>query len=230
MWDVLVNWLNQNLGAAQTIATMALVLFAAWQGILAHRARNDTTRLAQAAKIQADASVRMADEMREQRYDRYRPIIIVQQSASKLIVGRQGYDRVEATISNIGEGPALKLSFSFDTGDKRLLPHALVRVKDVDEFDKCVEAAEFSPVPVSLDEPMELGSRAEERFAFYGTEGTNRRGVIPFGTRGRFVAEYVDVFGREFQSVLPAELLEPQVGPWVRVGPLSLTEGSKVRR
>ncbi|MDP2662896.1 MAG: hypothetical protein Q8R28_19445 [Dehalococcoidia bacterium] len=185
----------------------------------------ETRGLAETAKAQAEASVKMADEMREQRYDRYRPIVIVQESCWKRTMHREGYDRIEATISNIGEGPALKLSFSFDTGDKRLLPNVLVRVKDVDELDESVEDAEFSPVPVSLDEPMELDSGAQERFAFYGTEGTSRRGVILFGTRGSLVANYVDMFGRKFRSTLPVELLTEGV----RFGPFSLTEGSEVK-
>jgi hypothetical protein len=91
-----------------------------------------TWRLAVAAKAQADSNTTMAAEMREQRYERYRPIVVIQESGWQR--SSKGYQMVEATMTNVGSGPALELSFSLETEEARLLPHPLVEEEIVDKF------------------------------------------------------------------------------------------------
>lgn len=102
VWDALISWLNQNSGAAQAMLTAGLVLFAAWQGILAWSARNNAKRLAAAARVQADASVRMAEEMRITRLFAAEPIVVPRQRGSTTT-------SVEVELANTGRGPAYNI-------------------------------------------------------------------------------------------------------------------------
>ena len=70
-----------------------------------------TAETADAAKQQADASVRMAEEMRDAKYDALRPIIDIQvQRMDPMSLARIGYGELPQELScvlcNIGLGPA----------------------------------------------------------------------------------------------------------------------------
>lgn len=101
MWDFL-GWFNQNSGAIQAIGTAGLVLFAFVQGVVAWAARNDAKRLAGAAREQAAASVRMAEEMEKGRLFATEPVVALEQRGSSI-------KTVDIGLVNMGRGPAYNI-------------------------------------------------------------------------------------------------------------------------
>ncbi len=90
---------------SQVLLTLALVLITC---IYAMR----TSDIAKATRAQADASVKMAEEMRDARYDTVRPVIdIINIDQTPLELARQAYaeelpKELPCKLCNVGVGPA----------------------------------------------------------------------------------------------------------------------------
>jgi hypothetical protein len=105
----MIEWLNDNSGAVQAISVVALVLV--------------TLVYAMAARRQADASAKMAEEVREQRYaacfplvDAVFPEFLDRDSNEGLEEGLaasagQCPEVIRASLQNFGLGPALDVGF-----------------------------------------------------------------------------------------------------------------------
>jgi hypothetical protein len=98
--DDLVDWLNKNSGAVQAIATVVLVLVTAFYVIL-------TRSLSKSAAKQADASAKMAEEMREQRLAVSQPLVM-----PDFLMGLRIQLEHRLRITNGGNGPAIKVNFT----------------------------------------------------------------------------------------------------------------------
>ncbi len=93
------------------IANIANIVPADWAQILILLGLVAVTGMyALSTRKQADASMKMAEEMREQRVMASRPVIIQQAIAGKYIVERDMSDAFE--IYNAGNGPAIELEIS----------------------------------------------------------------------------------------------------------------------
>ena len=113
--DDLVDWLNKNSGAVQAIATVVLVT--AFYVILtrslsksAAKQADASAKMAEEMREQAEASMRMAEEMQEQRLDAARPVLSTNHEIAGS-VGQQPAARVKP--SNMGAGPALNVQCAF---------------------------------------------------------------------------------------------------------------------
>jgi len=110
----IVNPLNDNSGAVQAFLVLALVIVT---GYYAWKARD----AAKQAERQAEASVRMAKEMRRSREDGSRPVLEIQQieqaefgtgdkAMLEAVAQRRREDHVWCKAKNIGKGPALNIT------------------------------------------------------------------------------------------------------------------------
>ena len=119
--DDVVDWLNKNSGAVQAMATAILVVVTAFYVIL-------TWSISKNAGKQAEASVRMAEEMRRSREDGSRPVLHIRriepvELGQGLEAIREGLrewpngDRVLCKVKNIGKGPALNIKADVATDD-----------------------------------------------------------------------------------------------------------------
>lgn len=161
---VLVTVLDDNgVNIAQALLTLALVIVTA---IYAMR----TAAIAQSTKEQAKASIKMAEEMKEQRYDSFLPIIdiiCVKTTPSETMI--RAYEEnppneINCILRNVGVGPALDVySFVQPTPNDRHHHH----------FDTIETGKETKPLYLSL-------------------EKINDSSFI--------VAYYKDVYGRCFES------------------------------
>ena len=105
-----IEWLNDNSAAIQAISVVALVVV--------------TAVYAMAAKRQADANVRMVEEMREQRRDAARPIMSISlgpyegdlEARAKQELGKVFPAAIQCQLRNIGVGPALNVRLQVDDG------------------------------------------------------------------------------------------------------------------
>jgi len=165
---------------AQTLLMIGLVLVTAFYASSANR--------------QADASVKMADEMKEQRYDAFRPIIdiVVQLMKGEELI-KQGLDAKEGKfpkslpciLRNIGVGPALELySFIEGAGDEP-------------------RRWDFGAIPVAIGEE-EMGYAPEMRLL-----------LEQRGNHRALVAYYKDVYGNRFESSREVALGKVGVGPLI---------------
>jgi hypothetical protein len=107
----MIEWLNDNSGAVQAIAVVVLVIVTAVYVIV-------TAVYAVAARRQADANVRMVEEMREQRLSGDQPTVILRLVFERLAIGavRPNEERdlplppiVGVQAYNAGRGPAVEL-------------------------------------------------------------------------------------------------------------------------
>jgi len=139
-----------------------------------------TFAISKATEKQANASVKMAEEMKEQRYDALRPIIdIVEQPTKSMEKTKQVFDAREGKfpkdllckLRNIGVGPAIE-AFSFIEGAE----------------DK-PRRWDFGTIPVAVGE-KEMGYTHEMRLSL---EKRDDYMVL--------VAYYKDVYGNPFESI-----------------------------
>jgi len=100
------------------IPGLNMILLAGLIGVTAFYAIR-TAEIAKATKEQADASVKMAEEMREQRVMTSRPVIIEKAVPHKVITAGVISDNFE--IYNAGNGPAIELEIFLLDSRKRLL-------------------------------------------------------------------------------------------------------------
>lgn len=109
-----LDWLNDNSGAVQGMATVVLVLVTAFYAVRTHH-------ISKTARQQAEASVKMAEEMRRTREDSFRPVLDIQrieqeelgagrEAMTEAIAERFGDDHVWCKLKNIGNGPALNIN------------------------------------------------------------------------------------------------------------------------
>jgi hypothetical protein len=99
----MIEWLNDNSGAVQAIAVVVLAVV--------------TTVYAIAAQRQADASGKMAEEMREARHAALLPVLdfgIEESGLEEVFAIKDGKfpEIVSTCIRNIGVGPALDAEFN----------------------------------------------------------------------------------------------------------------------
>lgn len=89
---------------------VAVTIFYAWS---ASRQAKASEKMAEATKEQADANVKMATEMQNQRYDTFRPVLDIHMDRVSLIGTEPTTNtddlpiRIDYQINNIGVGPAL---------------------------------------------------------------------------------------------------------------------------
>ena len=163
----MIDWLNDNSGAVQAIAVVVLVLVTAVYAIL-------TWRIAGAARRQADASVEMARQMREQRLFTSRPIVLLFPLAEER--GQEGIrlalegplpDSTPVRLTNVGPGIAVAVN----------VPYKL------DGAD---------PEERIIDYLLAGSSETEGYFYLSPAEDAEHRRVLRIG--------YCDVFGNCFES------------------------------
>ncbi len=113
----IIDWIETNSAAIQAISMLVLVVVT---GIYAW----GTYVTSKATKEQAEASVRMADEMRKQRYDTVRPVIDIR----SILYTKKGQDilfkdlsscGVTCTLHNIGLGPAIDVNSCIQDGNQQ---------------------------------------------------------------------------------------------------------------
>jgi len=164
-------------GVALVIATAVLVGVTLWYAYGTHQ-------LAQAAKRQADANARMAEEMRQQRLIGVQPIVV----PTQLFVTNWS---IAATVVNVGNGPSFDLSFCL---------RSLDRGKGVDEGS----AAQV----LKPGEPLRVEFRP--RAVFDDNRETDPGRSPPVFPRGDYtlVASYHDLYGNRLSAIRPFELRE----------------------
>jgi len=154
---------------------------------------------ANAAKQQADASVKMAEEMRNARYDALRPIIdIVEPMMEPREMATLAYNAREGIfpkdwpcrMRNIGVGPAIEL-YSF-----------------IEDAKGKPRRWDFGAIPVAIGEE-EMGYTREMRL-FLETRNNHRA----------LVAYYKDVYGRTFESSREVTFNKEKTG--YEIGPLKI--------
>ena len=147
-----------------------------------------TTEIAKATRQQADASVKMAKEMKQQRYDAVRPIVdivIKEQSITAQESISQGYgDKpkdLPCQLRNVGVGPAIRV-YSF--------------IKDIDDPDGNPRRWDFGILPSAAREG-EMEYTQEMRLLLMQKD--NQRALV---------AHYEDVYGNTFESIREVNLDE----------------------
>ncbi len=127
------------------IQAISMVILVVVTGIYAWR----THIISKATKEQAEASVKMAEEMREQRYDAVRPIIdIINVEQTPLELARQAYGKkppneLRCKLRNVGVGVAIDV-FSFvqpPSEERRRHPFHTIEIGE-----------ETSPMNLSLEQ------------------------------------------------------------------------------
>ncbi len=160
-----------------------------------------TTQIAEATKKQAGAGMKMAEEVKEQKYDAVRPIIDIEESLTDedkreiLSNVRKGKlpQQLTCTLRNIGPGPAIDV-YSLTEGAK------------------------------GESQRYDIGSMAtndKER------EITRRLSLERNGGRGFLVAYYKDVYDRDIESRREVSIAQVS-GGW-EIGPLK-TEVRKIAK
>lgn len=126
--DDVVDWLNKNSGAVQAIATVVLVLVTAFYVIL-------TWSISKKAGKQAEASMKMAQEMERAREASLRPVLLIEPEESegrgtirKAVAAERGdFDEsIPCDLCNVGPGPALNVRLNvkgLDSDFERELIH-----------------------------------------------------------------------------------------------------------
>jgi hypothetical protein len=111
-----IDWLNDNSGAVQAIVTCILVIVTAVYAYL-------TRSISRNAAKQAEASIKMAEEMRRSREDGPRPVLDIQQieqdefgvddeAMLRAVTQLTHDDYVWCKLGSIGRGPALNIKTS----------------------------------------------------------------------------------------------------------------------
>lgn len=141
-----------------------------------------TSDIASATQEQAKASIKMAEEMREQRYDTVRPVIdIVTMELSPRELFKLAYAAKEGKLPkdlpcklrNVGVGPAIEL-YSF--------------IEDVEDTKGNPRRWDFGTLPVATGKE-EWGYTREMRLL-----------LMQRGNQMALVAYYKDVYGNPFES------------------------------
>ena len=176
-----MDWLGENATAIQAISMVILVIVTivyAWR----------THIISKATKAQANASVQMAKEMREQRYDAVRPVVdIVKIEQNPRELATQGYEANEGRypkdlpckLRNVGVGPAIEL-YSF--------------IEDIKDAEGKPRRWDFDTLPVANGE-KEWGYTPERRLL-----------LMQRGNQMALVAYYKDVYGNPFESIREVSL------------------------
>ncbi|MBI2304010.1 MAG: hypothetical protein HYU86_04605 [Chloroflexi bacterium] len=94
----------------------------AWYSWETRQLRIETGRMAEATRQQAEASVKMAEEMRAQRLDAICPIIAIEGEFYLQIVGEHTIQLHEVKIRNVGNGPALNVRCTLEYPDHDFEP------------------------------------------------------------------------------------------------------------
>jgi hypothetical protein len=89
----------------QIMLMFALVTVTVLSTFSTHRQANASVKMAGEMKEQADANVKMATEMQNQRYDTFRPVVDIHMGA--VLVTSTKPKKITYEINNIGVGPAL---------------------------------------------------------------------------------------------------------------------------
>jgi hypothetical protein len=165
-----IGWLNDNSGAVQAFLVLALVLATGYYAWKARDAAKQTER-------QAEASAKMAAEMRRSREDGSRPVLDIQQiqqaefgtgpDAMLEVVAQLTHDdHVWCKLKNIGKGPALNIRASIE-GDGAATQEMLGTLGVGDE-------AVRKPFAVITDAGSFIGVRYQD---LYGRSFFSRRPV-----------------------------------------------------
>ena len=169
-----------------------------------------TTIMAEATKEQAKASVEMAEEMKQQRYDALRPIIdivVLPVSAQERI--KQGFDAKEGKspsglpcmLRNIGVGPATNV-FSF-----------------IEHPEKGCLRWDFGTIPVATGEEVNKHTREiREEEVEYTREA--QLSIQQRGEHKTLVAYYKDVYENSFESSRKVRVIKEKVR--LEIGPLKV--------
>ena len=163
---------------SELIQIILMGLLVAITGIYVWR----TFAISNATKQQADASVKMAEEMRQQRYDTVRPVIdivITESSMTGLELISQGLaaeggklpEDLPCKLRNVGVGTAIELHFL---------------IKDIEGNPR---RWDFGTIPVAIGEE-EMGYTHEMRLLL--EQRDNHRALVAY---------YKDVYGNPFESI-----------------------------
>jgi hypothetical protein len=194
-WADFVDWLGGGPAAQALAASVTLLVTVALAAI--------TFSYAVAARRQADASVKMAEEMREQRRDAVRPLMDIEPAP---VTGDEGLERalrrglppfIRCRLRNIGVGPALNVKFDvYDESRSAVVTKGVAAVAPGAHAQEWFTKRPTEEWPLAVEADSEAGQGA---------------GVLR--------VQYEDVFGNALQSlreVVPGEKL----GPFGDVGPL----------
>jgi len=173
---VLASLLLRNvIDIAQAIELVILFTLVLVTGMYVKR----TAEIAKATKEQADASMKMAEEMRDARYDALRPIIdIVEQTVEPREMATRAYNaregifpkKLSCLIRNIGVGPAIEV-YSF-----------------IEDARGETRRWDYGSIPVAIGEE-EMGYRREMPLSLQQR-----------GEHKALVVCYKDVYGNLFES------------------------------
>ncbi len=163
-WD----WLNDNAGAMQVLFASMLSLVTAVYALC-------TYFLGSAARRQAAASIAMAQEMRDQRLESMRPLLVVDHQ----LHGRVGNaPTLVGSFRNVGPGAALKVEYSFQHPRFAYYPLWCPALGPQDKYDH-----DFLSRKAADDRDVDT----------------------PNGTLAHIVLTYEDVFHRLFETSVTLE-------------------------
>ncbi len=163
-----------------------------------------TADIAKATKEQAEASVKMAEEMRKQRYDAFRPIIdIVDAILEPTEMATRAYNAKEGIFSkylpcrlrNVGVGPAIEV-FSFIEDDRGT-----------------TRRWDFHTIPVAIGKEQ-MGYTDEVRLLL--EQRDNCRALVVY---------YKDVYGNSLESIREVSVNKDK--GTVNISPLKISPLSK---
>ena len=142
-----------------------------------------TAEIAKATRQQANASMKMAEEMKQQRYDAVRPIVdivIKEQSITAQESISQAYGAkpkdLPCQLRNVGVGPAIRV-------------HSFI--EDIDDPDGNPRRWDFGILPVAMEYTQEMRLLLMQR--------DNQRTLVAY---------YEDIYGNTFESIREVNLDE----------------------
>lgn len=169
------SWLNINSGAVVAIITHVLVgitAFYAWE----------TARI-------ANSNAATVSELREQRHDQARPVLVLRPSTIPAGGGSFSLRRPSIGLANVGLGPALRIAVAFE-------PH-----QNLPRFAVAAWFAESLPMTLAPGDSSDLSLLDPDGnpvlLIWMNTQRTN---IVSSGSVGTIRIAYEDVYGRSFTS------------------------------
>jgi hypothetical protein len=101
---VMLGWLSHDAVVGAGLIALATMVVILYQSLQTRLAADETRRAAQATKADADASVKMLDEVRKDRELNAQPVVILLRSIPNTGKGTAGVQ-----VENVGRGPAIGL-------------------------------------------------------------------------------------------------------------------------
>jgi len=182
-----IEWLNANAGAVQGFAVVALVMITAFYAWQTTRLAQETKRMADAAREQAEASGKTVVEMQRAQ----QPVVDIRveslRGSGQVYEGLQTDNgilpqTVTVHLKNIGAGPAIDAEANIDHPSRAFGAISRWRSSEIRASD-FTSLEPHSEATFSFSDPMDQG-----------------RGTPSPGTPALFWSEYTDVYGKRWRS------------------------------